>query len=130
MFQQIVFAVVPLVATISYIPGLFSSSASASQRLIQVICIFSLAATAYIMQSSTFSISKDSARLILVTTDRNTWLPKALSEANRKYLILANSVLCALLALGSLYAIDTVSYLLPGGKFVSSQAITSNQILS
>ncbi|KAF3404222.1 hypothetical protein DPV78_001869 [Talaromyces pinophilus] len=113
-FYQTVFAIVPLIATIAYIPGLFSSSVTAGQRLIHIICILSLAATAYIMQSSAFSISKDSVRPILATTDWNTWLPRALSEEHRKYLILTNVVLCALLAVGSLYAVDTTLYLLPG----------------
>lgn len=116
MFQQTVFAVVPLIASIAYIPGLFSSSATAGQRLIHVICILSLTATAYIMQSSFFSVSKDSARPILAITDRDTWSSKALSEESRKYLVLVNSTFCALMALGSLYTVDTVLYVLPGGK--------------
>jgi hypothetical protein len=107
---------VPLIATIAYIPGLFSSSVMAGQRLIYIICILSLAATAYIMQSSTFSISKDSAKPILATTDRSTRLPKALSEENRKYLTLVNVVLCVILALGSLNTANDVLYFLPGGK--------------
>ncbi|EEA27990.1 hypothetical protein PMAA_028200 [Talaromyces marneffei ATCC 18224] len=124
-FYQRVFAVMPLVGIIAYIPGLFSSSATAGQRLIYTICILSLSATAYIMQSNAFSVRMDSARPILATTDRNTWPPKALSEENRRYLMLANSFLCALLALGSLYTVDMVLYLLPVGKFfISFIAIT------
>ena len=130
MLQQTVFAIVPLIATIAYIPGLFSSSVTAGQRLIHIICILSLAATAYIMQSSAFSISKDSVRPILATTDRNTWLPRALSEEHRKYLILTNVVLCALLALESLYAVDMTLYLLPGGKFVPSKEPERYQTLN
>jgi hypothetical protein len=121
MPQQTVFAVVSLIATIAYIPGLFSSSVTARRRLVYTICILSLAATAYIMHNSVFSTSKDSVRPILATTDRNKWLPRTLSEEHRKYLILTNVVLCALLALGSLYAADTAWYLLPGGKFVPSK---------
>lgn len=118
--QQTVFAVVPLVATIAYIPGLFSSSVTAGQRLIYITCILSLAATAYIMQNSAFSISTDSARPILATTDWNRWLPRNLSEEYKNYLILTNVVSCALLALGSLYTVDTALYLLPGGKLSHS----------
>lgn len=118
MLVQTVFAIVPLTATIAYIPGLFSSSATAGQRLIQIICIMSLAATAYTMQTSTFSMSKDSVRRTMATTDWTTWLRGALSEENRRYLNLANSTLCVLLALGSLYAVDALLYLLPGGKLL------------
>lgn len=130
ILQQTVFAVVPLIATIAYIPGLFSPSVTAGKRLIHAICILSLAATAYIMQSSAFSISKDSVRPILATTDRNTWLPRTLSEEHTKYLILTNVVLCALLALGSLYTADTALYLLPGGKFVPSKEPECYQTLN
>lgn len=130
MFQQTVFAVVPLIAIIAYIPGLFSSSATAGQRVIHVICILSLTATAYIMQSSSFSASKDSFRPILATSDRDTWSSKALSGENRQYLVLVNSVLCAILALASRYTVDTVLCLLPGGKRIPCKESNRYQTLN
>ncbi|EED23646.1 conserved hypothetical protein [Talaromyces stipitatus ATCC 10500] len=107
-FYHTVFTVVPLIAIIAYIPGLFSSLSTAGQRLIYLSCISSFLATAYIMESSTFS--RDGT----VMTDLSRWLSNAPSEAHKKNLIIANSALCALLALGSLYTADTVLYLLPG----------------
>jgi len=74
--------------------------------------------------------------ILTAVMNHDSWLPNTLSETNRKYLALANSGLCAILALGSLYAVDiegggmptSILYLLPsvflGITFLARYVIT------
>lgn len=115
----------PLIATVAYVPALISSVLPVGQRLIYVICILSLSATAYIMESSSSfhpsSPNSQHGSLQSPLEMKHIWPANILDDTSRKYLVYANSVLSALLALGSLRLDDThsgnnVLYLLPGGK--------------
>ncbi|GAD95470.1 conserved hypothetical protein [Paecilomyces variotii No. 5] len=47
---KLIFSVVPLVSVIAFVPGLFSSSATASERIISLFSTVSLLASGYIMR--------------------------------------------------------------------------------
>lgn len=109
----------PLVATVAYIPAIFSSSVTAGARFIYILCILSLSTTAYVMKFGAFDskVSRSGEPGVLAVQERKL--------DPRSYLFYANAAVCALLSLQSWYTSNNQGHddhrefilgILPGGR--------------
>lgn len=62
------------------------------------------------------STTEETIKFPAAISKRNRWSTSFPNNINTKQILLANTVVCALLALFSIYSENTVMYLLPGGK--------------
>ncbi|KAJ9217835.1 hypothetical protein DTO166G4_639 [Paecilomyces variotii] len=116
---KLVFTIVPLVSIVAFLPGLFSSSATASERIISFLSTLSLLASAYIMRHIPLPRPDPKGKRPV----RNL----GYLELVREHLVAVNVGLCALVTLlayatgygyGISYAgVPRLSYLVPGVVF-------------
>ncbi|KAH8693120.1 hypothetical protein BGW36DRAFT_437013 [Talaromyces proteolyticus] len=121
-FYYKIFTIMPLIATVAYLPSILSSSVTVAIRLSYIMCIASLCVTAHIMRSGSLSSKDDSdgvPGLLAIQKPKHPTLTKDVEG----YLLPINSVICVILFLQSWYSLsnqvygdhqDTVLCALPG----------------
>lgn len=123
LINQHAFIILPLVAMIAYVHPVVSSSTASFQRLICVVCILSLASTAYLMASDETQTKMNRnhrVKPLPLMTHSNA----SMTTVGKRYLVPINVGLCVLLSLVSLSTMSRTGnekqpwpglYLVPGG---------------
>lgn len=112
---QLVFTVIPLVSTLTFLPSLFTAL-SFGERLLSLLGILSLLATAYMMRLAPLHPDRKGKKPLSPQTERLEMIHSSLLPVNGAVGVLLTLIYLLFLRGNSSFIISPVLYLIPGGK--------------
>lgn len=109
------FTAIPLVSTLTFLPSLFTAQ-SFGERLLSLLGILSLLATAYMMRLAPLHPDRKGKKPLSPENERLEKIHSALLPVNGAVGVLLTLIYLLFLRGGSSFIISPVLYLIPGGK--------------